>query len=481
MACRRMRSSGSSWRIEQSIGRGLRLPYGARTGVTAVDRLNIVAHDRFQEIIDEAKRPGSAIQLQSVVLDPAELGQRTATVVSQTRLATQLGIQPAAPTDSTRIAGADEPTVFDKPEEQALAQLAYAAIQQLGAEPHRVPTVAHLLSPEVQAAIVQAVEENRTPAQTELELDGPLPAPDIAAVVAKTVDLVARQTIDIPRILVVPTGEVRSGFNPFTLDLSALRYPAVSDELWVQHLRTGTREVIALGHGDVDEARLEGYVVSGLTDFDDISYDDHAQRLYDLAGQTVAHFRTYLSADETRKVLRCYQQPIAAFIHAQMQRHWFEEAAGYEVKVSRGFTELKASAYTCAMHESPANYRVAPADKTTMARTLFGDFQRCLYPVQKFDSDAERRLAVILERESLRWFRPARGQFQMVYRDGAEHRETSRTSWPRWMRVSICWSRRCARNSMTRSSRPSRQWPCVGASTPRPMPWPTAASPGATC
>jgi hypothetical protein len=28
----------------------LRLPYGKRTGVTAVDRLNIVAHDRFQEI-----------------------------------------------------------------------------------------------------------------------------------------------------------------------------------------------------------------------------------------------------------------------------------------------------------------------------------------------------------------------------------------------------------------------------------------------
>ena len=41
--------------IEQSIGRGLRLPYGKRTGVAAVDRLNIVAHDKFQEIIDEAR------------------------------------------------------------------------------------------------------------------------------------------------------------------------------------------------------------------------------------------------------------------------------------------------------------------------------------------------------------------------------------------------------------------------------------------
>jgi type III restriction enzyme len=58
-----------------------------------------------------------------------------------------------------------------------------------------------------------------------------------------------------------------------------------------------------------------------------------------------------------------------------------------------------------------------------MSRYLFGGFERCLYPVQKFESDAERKLAVILEREAAKWFRPARGQFQIYYRDGADHRE----------------------------------------------------------
>ena len=52
--------------IEQSIGRGLRLPYGKRTGVTAVDRLNIIAHDKFQEIVEEANKPDSAIRLQTL-------------------------------------------------------------------------------------------------------------------------------------------------------------------------------------------------------------------------------------------------------------------------------------------------------------------------------------------------------------------------------------------------------------------------------
>lgn len=321
-----LRAANARVLIEQSIGRGLRLPYGVRTGVTAVDRLNIVAHDRFQEIVDEAKRPGSAIQLQTVVLDGEELGQKTATVVSQSQLASQLGFRPATPTSSTRVAGDDQPAAFDTPEEQAIAQLAYAAIKQMSSDAQTLPTVEHLRAPDVQAAIVQAVEAQRTAVQ--LGIEGLAEEPDVAAVVAKTVDLVARQTIDIPRILVVPKGEVRSGFKPFVLDLATLRYAPVNDELWVQHLRTGQRDVVALGRGGAEEARLEDYLVSGLIDFDDISYDDHADLLYDLAGQTVQHFLSYLADEDTRKVLRCYQQPISNFIHAQMQHHWFEETDG---------------------------------------------------------------------------------------------------------------------------------------------------------
>jgi len=407
--------------IEQSIGRGLRLPYGKRTGVTAVDRLNIVARDKFQEIIAEANKPDSAIHLQTLVLDADALGQKTTTVVSQSQLATKLGLTPAHATSSTTVAGKDQPPVFTKPEEQKVAQITYEVIRKLENQPQTLPTIEHLKKPEIQAAIVKAVEEQHQPSQ--LELEGVSEKPDFAAVVAKTIELVTQQTIDIPRILVVPKGEVKSGFKPFTLDVSTLKYPAVSDELWIQLLRTNQLEVVSLGRGGFDEVRLEDYVVSGLVDFDDVSYDDHADLLYDLAAQTVQHFKSYLSEEDTRKVLRCYQRDIARFIHAQMQAHYWVDVPGYEVKVSKGFSELKQSAYTYSAEEPPANYRVEPTDKSNMAKYLFGGFQRCLYSVQKFDSDSERKLAVILERDSLRWFKPAKGQFQIFYQDGAEHPE----------------------------------------------------------
>lgn len=228
-----------------------------------------------------------------------------------------------------------------------------------------------------------------------------------------------QQTIEIPRILVVPKGEVKAGFKPFTLKLDALKYPAVSDELWIQHLRTNQLEVVTLGNGGIEEKRMEDYVVSGLVDFDDVSYDDQADFLYELAAQTIKHFCSYLSEDDTRKVLRCYQRPIAQFIHAQMQEHSWEDAVDYEVVVSKGYMELKPSAYTYSVNEPPADYRVSPADRSNMSKYVFGGFKRCLYPVQKFDSEAERIQAVILDRDAEKWFKPAKGQFQIFYKQGA--------------------------------------------------------------
>jgi type III restriction enzyme len=414
-----LRAANARTLIEQSIGRGLRLPYGKRTGVTAVDRLNIVAHDRFQEIVEEANNPNSTIRLQQVVLNPDQLQQKTVTVVSQSQLAAKLGLKPDHPTSSTQVSGFNEaPAVFSA-EEQKIAQITYDVIRKFESQPEKLPSVTYLQQPEVQAAVLKEVTNQYRPMQ--VELTGITQQPDLVAVVAKTTEIVIQQTIDIPRILVVPKGEVKSGFKPFTLDLSTINYPAPDDKLWIRHLRTEQVDVVGLGRGSVDEHRLEDYVVSGLIDFDDVAYDEHADLLYDLAEQVVTHLRGYLSPDDARKVLRLHQGEIARFVHVQMQKHfWQDTDVDYEVVVTRGFTALRPSAYTAAVNEKPLDFRTSPADKSNMSKYLFGGFARCLYPVQKFQSDAERKLAGILEREALKWFKPAKGQFQIYYKSGAD-------------------------------------------------------------
>lgn len=114
-----------------------------------------------------------------------------------------------------------------------------------------------------------------------------------------------------------------------------------------------------------------------------------------------------------------HRRELAALIHAQMQAHYWEKAEGYEVKVSHGFTPLKPSAYTAGAADSIQDYRTEPRDKTKIGQVLFGGFTKCLYRVQKFGSDTERRFAAIVERDALRWFKPAKGQFQIFYRLGS--------------------------------------------------------------
>ena len=417
-----LRAANARTLIEQSIGRGLRLPYGKRTGVNSVDRLNIIAHDKFQEIVDEAKKPDSAIRLQHVILEPEKLGEKTVTVVSQSQLASKLGMQPEQTTTSTLVPKAAEPPTFKTAEDQKVAQITYQIIRKMENQPQVLPSVSYLTNTDVQAAVLREVHAQYRPAQ--LELEGVTVKPDIAAIVAKTTEIVIQQTIDIPRILLVPTDDFQSGFHTFTLDVKSLNYPPVSEELWAKHLRTDQVDIIAMGRGGIQESRLEDYIVSGLVDFDDISYDAHADLLYDLAGQVVTKLNSYLPDEhEVRKVLSCYQRDIARFVHVQMQAHYWEKASGYEVKISKGFSELKPSAYTASASEPVLDYRQPPADKSNMARYLFGGFKRCLYPVQKFQSDSERKLSVVVEREALKWFKPTKGQFQLYYKSGADHLE----------------------------------------------------------
>jgi type III restriction enzyme len=269
--------------------------------------------------------------------------------------------------------------------------------------------------------MVREVEEALAPVQ--LEIAGIDERPDIAAIVQKTTSMVVNQTIDIPRILVVPKGEVSSGFHPFSLDTSGVHYQPVDRDLLIQHLHTHRQETLSFSGSQPQEESLEDYLVRGLIDYDDISYDDHADLLYDLAGQMVKHLLSYLSEEDARNVLIFYQRQLVEFIHVQMQAHYWEKATGYDVKVSKGFTRLRESAFTAPAHEPVHDFRQTVQDRSRITQMAFGGFLRCLYSTQKFQSDSERRLAIILDREALKWFKPARGQFQIYYKLGADHQE----------------------------------------------------------
>ena len=118
-----LRAANSRTLVEQSIGRGLRLPYGKRVGVPDVDRLTIVSHDKFQEIVDHANDPSSVIRAGVVIgRDIPEAGRKAVEVKSAFE---QVISGQMSHAEARRRGEGEQRRLFEKPEEQAVAKATY--------------------------------------------------------------------------------------------------------------------------------------------------------------------------------------------------------------------------------------------------------------------------------------------------------------------------------------------------------------------
>jgi type III restriction enzyme len=403
-----LRAANSKTLVEQSIGRGLRLPYGKRVGVVDVDRLTIVSHDKFQEIIDEANKADSIIRTGIVI--GKDIPDREMTVVE------------VAPLIQSKVAGdashPEQKPLFNTEKEKEVARAALDVIKQF----ERLPSSNALKSADTLKKLVERVQLTVAPLQGELT--GVTEQVNVAEVVAKTVTLYIESTIDIPKIVVLPKGIVTGGYRDFDLDLKGVHLQPVARDILIAHLNDHAQYRLISGDGVVPEERLEDYLVRGLVDFDDVSYDDQSDLLYKLAGQMVKHLQSYLAnEDEARNVLQYHQAALVIIIHSQMQEHYEEKAADYEAHVTKGFTSLRPGSYSIPVGEKPRDFRVPVEEKLLIRGMLFGGFKKCLYPAQRFQSDTERRFTVLLENDAhvVKWFKPGKEAFQIYLKGDAQY------------------------------------------------------------
>jgi type III restriction enzyme len=420
-----LRASASEILTEQTLGRGLRLPYGTRVThgddgeFAAVDRLTVIAHDRFDEIIKKAKEPGSIVMRQIEIGNGGDISSAGATLVESPSIVEMMvtGHQPQIPgLDETAQPG----FVFNSPEEGRAAEVALDVIRRYE---RKLGDVEALRKEEVQQQITAEVRELIQPMQATLA--GIVGGPRVEKIVNVVATTVADRTISIPQIVVIPKRQVTFRFEEFDLkNLETINVQPIEDGLVIQNLRSEARTYLAKAVDDPRESRMEDYLVRYLIERNEIDYDSHADLLYKLAGQVVGRLQTYLATDpEIESALLRHGRQLAEFVFAQMMQHYKEtplDEEDYEVRVTRGFTLLKSQPLNIAPGQKVRDFRqpVTPASETR--RQVFGGFKKCCYPLQKFDSDPERRLAVLIEAEPSveKWMKPGRAQFQIEYRSG---------------------------------------------------------------
>ncbi|MGE8003554.1 DEAD/DEAH box helicase family protein [Lysinibacillus sp. NPDC093216] len=468
-----LRAAKSKTLVEQSIGRGLRLPYGKRTGSEPVDRLTIIAHDNFQQIVDEANDPTSIIRsgivigrdiavekTKAVTIQPVfeqkvveqtqnkvveiissktemtgdidnSVLEETIKIISKFEndeqikaLSTQEKIEAI-----TEKLTSDNPTVYKECTENLIttvvstnetvkkaAEIAKESVAKFEYLPNSKALDTEEIKREIAEEVANKLEEN------ELNLFPEERNKIIREVVEQTVKTQIELSIDIPRITLQPQGEVTIEYHKFQLDVSNIQLKPIDNKILIQSLRTHKQTLLdATGH-IYKEERLENYIVSELMNCPDISYDDHAELLYDLAGQLVIHIESYLdNEDDVINVLVHYQNRLAEIIHQQMQEHTYQNSGlEYEVSVGKGFEQLKSAHCNVASSNGERNFRLPVSEKNRIKTLSFNGFEKCLYSAQKFDSDSERRFAVICENDVrvIKWFKPTLGQLKIYYGRG---------------------------------------------------------------
>jgi type III restriction enzyme len=413
-----LRASATDILTEQTLGRGLRLPYGRRTGNADVDRLTVIAHERFDELIQKAKEPGSLVQQVITIGEGGTVQRREETVVE------------AKPVFEQVLFGGDAgfgereqaPFIFDKPEDRQAVEVTLNVVEEMT---RKLPDgLAALNQAEVQAAIQERVTKILAPQQMVME--GVVERPDIGKIVAAVTKAVVDYSIELPVITVLPDNrQTTFGFRDFDLEgLERIAVRPMSDEIMIQELRTEIRQFLTRNLLAKREVRLEDYLVRHLIEHDEIDYDDHSDLLYKLCGQMVAHLKSYLKDDgEVESVLLSLgKQLLVPFIFEQMRAHYWETPTTYRAVVTQGFTRLKPNHYGADKGAPVQDFHNAVVPLTDTRRHLFGGFTRCCYPLQKFQSDEERRFAVLIDSKNEpsveHWIKPAPRQFDVYYAKG---------------------------------------------------------------
>lgn len=418
-----LRAADAPILVEQSIGRGLRLPYGGkRTGDPDVDKLTVITHENFEAVIAKAQDPSSVLSKYSYIeLDEEELSAEPSKVVS---VQTIIEVQQKKAIETAR-------TVIEKQEAKQKYDAIRAVSEVIPIANTQVKSITELAKPEVKAFIrnhaITAIKE-------KAKQSGPLFAEQIAAeqivnideVVDEAISTFIDATIEIPR-MTVQKEVFKAEYQWFDLDTRiGFDLPALQDELIRVSIGAGEQsvETIQIQSGRKFETPIN-VIVSALIDYDDIDYDENSELLYHLAGQALETISNNLEEKDTlAKVVHDFKKAIASSIYDQMKRHFVMQSTGYVKPKVLPFTGIVPQNVKEIEGYGRTNYQTV-IPPSHLRKFIFTGYLKSYYTEYKFDSKTEHDFSFVLENDKkvLRWLRPAREQFSIYWSNGSKRYE----------------------------------------------------------
>ncbi|MFA5343452.1 MAG: DEAD/DEAH box helicase family protein [Kiritimatiellia bacterium] len=385
----------------QTMGRGLRLPFGEVTGDEELDSLDIVSHGQYEQLVREAKNSPFFVKCKELCAD--DLRPVKSVIVSHKFV--------------------DLGAVFDKlQEEKSLLftseltnqQRLNQIVEQIVAKEHQ----------EHEAALAEAVRQSQTqpvpegapidlfPAQPAVPPSKPFDPVARAEELKTTLKNYAEANIDVPYIITDTYPE--RDFQPFDVKVTVGPFELVDQRLLAHDLASGKEhtgdklDVMEIEH---PKPFLAGRLIDEVEEIDAANDKEAVLAIVDayLA-------KTNIPADKLGKIVHLYRDVIVRDLKSQIEAH-IQHQTKVEVHVRSGFIKFRPYNKTVLVANGILPY-TATVQASDIRKYLFEGFKKSFYLQVPFDSTPEKDFAVLLERDPaiLKWIRPAEGGVPIFYR-----------------------------------------------------------------
>lgn len=403
-----LRTAASKILREQMVGRGLRLPYGKRTGDKAVDTVMLTAHDKFEEILAEAQKGDSIFKRGNIInLDEEEEEETVYTQLS-------FDIEEKHDLDS-----AYEYTKIEKTQETDVV------LKQV------TEKIYEKISEQIQTSSRHAVTEEDEKTIAECVKKELLEDADLGETFRRNADPISAWTdyqtkelhravvdkyIPIPKIKITNSGVEDYVYEDFDLDLSQFTQVPIDNQILIQNLEDPSD--LQRVHGDkIDFGAYEPkkVILEQIRIQPEVDYEKCSELLYKLITQVCDYFENRYGQNGMQNIVMMNKVHIGKEIYEQMLKHFKVRTGFLEEEVIDVVKYNVRQQYNCKY-----KLNLFAAYETRIQNIVFTGIKKGVFEEAKFDSDPELVFARILEQDNdvKNWLRPASSQFNITYNHG---------------------------------------------------------------
>ncbi len=401
-----LRTATSKTLREQTVGRGLRLPFGQRTGEKLLDSVTITAHDKFDEIIAEAQKSDSIFNAEGVIYAEYEK-QKQVQVVQSSFLDTDAQRQ-----EILEKAGLD----FNKKEDvetyrKAVEIITTTTATQIKANPTK-KVEKKVVEDKVKEDIGKRYTDN-TDLQRVIEI--------MFGVNTNIVEKVQETEMYLPKLKTESIGNEIYIIQDFDLDLTKYNYVPIENEILIKNMLNSLDDAIIIKNGVIDfnTIKPEKYLVDEIRQIGEIDYEKCPKLIQKIVMQFLNHYRNKYSEDKVRNICIMYKMDIINKFKDQLLQHL---AVKYEGLVETVYG-IETLIRNYAIDFSHGIKNITEEPDTTISAIAYEGAKKSVTQQFKFDSNPERLFALACENspEVVRWLRPAPKQFNITYNRGKRY------------------------------------------------------------